>query len=84
MKHHASPDFWHAHDALPVSVRHLADKNYALLKADPQHPSLHFKKVGSYWSVRVGLRYRALAVEVDDGLLWFWIGPHAEYDRIIG
>ncbi|MEQ1614115.1 MAG: hypothetical protein ABL904_15320 [Hyphomicrobiaceae bacterium] len=83
MKHHASPDFWHAHDALPVSVRHLADKNYALLKADPQHPSLHFKKVGSNWSVRVGLRYRALAVEVVDGLLWFWIGPHAEYDRIV-
>jgi hypothetical protein len=50
---------------------------------DPRHPSLQFKKVGRYWSVRVGLRYRALATEVDDGYLWFWIGSHADYDRLI-
>jgi hypothetical protein len=35
-------------------VRELADKNYALLKQDAQHPSLRFKKVGKFWSVRVG------------------------------
>jgi hypothetical protein len=45
---------------------------------------LQFKKVGRYWSVRVGLRYRALAIEVDGGYLWFWIGSHADYDRLIG
>jgi hypothetical protein len=45
---------------------------------------LHLKKVGRFWSVRVGLRYRALALEVEDGLLWFWIGSHAEYDALIG
>jgi hypothetical protein len=44
---------------------------------------LQFKKVGRYWSVRVGLRHRALAVEVYEGYLWFWIGSHAEYDRLI-
>jgi hypothetical protein len=27
--------------------------------------------------------YRALAVEIPDGLLWFWIGSHADYDKII-
>jgi hypothetical protein len=43
----------------------------------------HFKKIGKYWSVRVGIHYRALAVEVEDGLLWFWIGSHAEYDRLM-
>ena len=53
------------------------------LKADPHHPSLHLKKVGRYWSVRVGLRYRALAVEIDGGLLWFWIGSHADYDALV-
>ncbi len=26
---------------------------------------------------------RALATEVDDGLLWFWIGSHADCDDII-
>jgi hypothetical protein len=68
----------------PLPIRKLADANYALLKRDPRHPSLQFKKVGRYWSVRVGLRYRALAVEADDGYLWFWIGSHADYDKIIG
>ena len=64
-------------------MRSLADKNFALLRRDPHHPSLHLKKVGRYWSVRVGLRYRALAVEVEDGLLWFWIGSHADYDGLV-
>jgi hypothetical protein len=62
----------------------LADRAFALLKADPRHPSLRFKKVGRFWSARVGLHYRALAVEAEDGVVWFWIGSHAEYDAIVG
>jgi hypothetical protein len=83
MRHFASPSFWDAYERLPGSVRELADKNYALLKQDPHHPALRLKKVGRFWSVRVGLRYRALATEVDDGLLWFWVGSHADYDALI-
>jgi hypothetical protein len=60
----------------------LADKNYTLLKENPRQPSLQLKKVGRFWSVRVGSRYRALAVEIDDGLLWFWIGSNADYDGL--
>ena len=84
MKHVASRSFWDAYGRLPERVRSLADKNYALLKSDPRHPSLQFKKVGRFWSVRVGTRYRALAVESDGNLIWFWIGSHAEYDALIG
>ncbi len=84
MRHFASPDFWDAYRKLPASVREFADRNYALLKENPLHPLLHYKKIGRYWSVRVGLRYRALAIEIDDGLLWFWIGSHADYDALIG
>ncbi len=84
MRHFASPAFWQAYDDLPVHIRELADKNYALLKDNPQYPSLHFKKVGDYWSVRVGMRYRALGVDIDEGILWFWIGSHADYDRLVG
>jgi hypothetical protein len=73
-----------AYEALPPAIRKLADANYELLKRDPRHPSLQFKKVGRYWSVRIGLRYRALAADVDGGYLWFWIGSHAEYDKMIG
>ena len=82
MKHFASPDFWAAYRKLPDAVRALADKNFALLKSEPRHPSLHFKKVGKLWSARVGLHYRALATETDGDLVWFWIGSHAEYDRL--
>lgn len=83
MRHFASPAFWQAYAKLPENVRALADKNYALLKENPQHPSLKLKKVGRYWSVRVGLRYRALAVETGGDLVWFWIGSHADYDTLI-
>jgi hypothetical protein len=83
MNHFASPSFWKCYHALPREVRELADKNFALLQADPTHPLLHFTKVGRFRSARVGLQYRALAVEVEDGLLWFWIGDHREYERLI-
>jgi hypothetical protein len=82
--HHASPDFWQCYDALPPEIRKQADQAFEHLKQDAQYPSLHFKKVGRFWSVRVSGSYRALAVESADGLVWFWIGSHAEYDKIIG
>ena len=84
MKHSTTKRFWDCYAALPEDIQTLADKSYELLKADPWHPSLHFKKLGNLWSARVGLHYRALATEVDDGMLWFWIGRHAEYDKLIG
>jgi hypothetical protein len=83
MRHFASRRFWEAYAGLPREVRVLADKNYALLKTNPQHPSLQFKKIGRFWSVRVGLRYRALATEIDGDLIWFWIGSHAGYDALL-
>jgi len=83
MIHFASPSFWLAYESLPVSVQKVADRNYKILQENPKHPSLHFKKVGRYWSVRAGIHYRALAVEIGNDLLWFWIGSHAEYDKLI-
>lgn len=83
MKHFATSRFWTCYEQLPDPIRELADKKFKLLKSDPRHPSLHFKKVGVYRSVRVGLSYRALATEVEGGLLWFWIGTHAEYDEFV-
>lgn len=83
MIHFASPAFWVAYESLPASIQQLADRNFNILKTNPEHPSLHFKKTGRYRSVRVGIHYRALAVEVNNGLLWLWIGSHAEYDKLI-
>lgn len=84
MRHHATPRFWACYHRLPEDIQRLADRCYALLRQDPQHPSLHLKNVGRYWAVRVGLHYRALAVEREGALVWFWIGSHGEYDSIIG
>jgi hypothetical protein len=83
MKHFTHPRFWQQYEKLPAEVQQLADKNFALLKSNPQHPSLHFKRVGRFWSVRVGLDYRALAVDGPEGPIWFWIGDHTEYDRLL-
>ena len=82
MNHFADPDFWFHYRQLPDSIQALADKNFALLKADPRHSSLRFKKVGIPYSVRIGLHYRALAKERPDGFHWFWIGHHSTYDRL--
>ncbi len=83
MKHFASSTFWDCYQILPQSIQELADSNFALLKNNPSHPSLHFKKTGKYRSVRIGMHYRELAVEIPVGLLWFWIGSHADYDKMI-
>jgi len=84
LKHFATPAFWTCYAQLPASIQRRADKNYGLLKQDPRHPSLHFKQIGRFRSVRIGLRYRALGVEVPGGVTWFWIGTHAEYDKLLG
>ena len=84
MKHYASPSFWACYAALPAAIRDLADKNFGLLKADARHPSLRLKKVADYWSARVGISHRAVGTSVKDGIVWFWIGSHADYDRLIG
>jgi hypothetical protein len=82
LRHHANAKFWACYDALPQELRQTADRNFALLRDDPHHPSLSFKRVNRYWSVRVGLGHRALATRDGDDFIWFWIGEHGEYDRL--
>ncbi len=88
MTHRATAGFWRRFDALDESVQAVARKNYRLLEQDPRHPPLRFKRLSGtsppLWSARVGRDFRALAVEQEDDVFWFWIGPHGEYDRIIG
>ncbi len=83
MTHQTTPRFWECYNALPEEVRRLADKNYDLLVENGEHPSLELKRIGRLWSVRVGLHYRALGLPEGEGIAWFWIGTHAEYDRLI-
>ncbi|KAB2961545.1 MAG: hypothetical protein F9K13_00910 [Candidatus Methylomirabilis oxygeniifera] len=83
MRHFTASQFWRCFDALPTAIQDLARRNYALLKQNPTHPSLQFKSVcgGRFRSVRIGNHYRALGLPVPEGVQWFWVGPHAEYDK---
>jgi mRNA-degrading endonuclease RelE of RelBE toxin-antitoxin system len=86
--HRANADFWKDYRTLSADIRSRADKQFELLKDNPQHPSLQFKKIGDrsgqeIWSVRVTLKYRALAVRLADEYVWFWIGDHNVYEALI-
>ena len=83
MRHRATPKFWSFYKKLPSEIQKNADVSYKQLKRDPFHPSLHFKKVGRFWSVRVGIYYRAVAVQKENDIVWFWIGRHDEYERLV-
>jgi hypothetical protein len=73
---------------LPERVKHTARKNYRLWKEDPGHPGLEFKAVAgvdNVYSVCVGIGWRDLGVlrAEDNTIVWFWIGPHQEYDKLL-
>jgi len=75
--HRATARFWSCLEKLPVSAQKTARKNYDLIK------ELHFKKVGKFWSARIGIHCRALALEDGKDFVWVWIGTHEEYERLI-
>ena len=82
----ATGRFWELFHALPAGIQELAIKNYRLWRADPHHPSLHFRRLkGSEdrYSIRVGDHYRALGKLASGKITWVWIGTHAEYDRLV-
>ena len=78
--------FRQAYGELPVEVRLRVKKTYRQWVANPLHPSLHYKKIHytlPIWSVRVSLNYRVVGIVHDGKMLWYFIGTHAEYDRLI-
>jgi len=79
-------DFLECFARLPDEVKDLTRKNYRLWKQNPSHPSVRFKRIHNreeIYSVRVGRGWRALGLLDGDAITWFWIGSHAEYDRLV-
>jgi hypothetical protein len=77
--------FKRAFAALPKAVQRQARQAYRTFMKDSSHPGLQFKKVHAsrpIYSVRIGLGYRALGTKTGDEVVWFWIGSHAQYDRL--
>ena len=81
------PSFRRAFGALPRDIQQRARNAYRRFRADPWHPGLQFKRLHTalpLWSVRVTGSYRAVGVRTtDDSIVWFFIGTHAEYDRML-
>jgi len=78
--------FREAFAELPNEVKERARNAYRLFRDNPHHPSLRFKRVhptDPIYSVRIGLGYRAVGVIEGDTIYWYWIGSHADYDRLI-
>jgi hypothetical protein len=81
MKSSTTPRFWSAYAALSPEIKLAARKSYRLWKDNPRHPSLQFKKVGPFWSVRITEDFRSLALLRTDCYHWFWVGTHAAYEK---
>jgi hypothetical protein len=74
-------DFWIKYETLSKDTKRLTDETFSLLKDDPNNPSLQLVVVGRYWSIRIGKKYRALGIELDnEGLLWCWVGSFSDYN----
>lgn len=71
---------------LPEIIKKQAKEAYVYFRMNPYHPSLHFKQVHpsrAVFSARISENYRTLGVIREDGILWFWIGSHADYNKIL-
>jgi hypothetical protein len=87
MRSRATRKFWRQFENLSPDVQERARQAYKQWRDNPAHPSLHFKRVSNaeaIYSVRVGLHHRALGLLDQDGVTWFWIGSHDEYERMLG
>jgi len=83
---HTTARFRKAYRQLPTPIRKQAKAAYKLFQQNPRHPSLHFKQVHPsrpIYSVRASLDYRAIGVREGETLIWFWIGSHADYDKLL-
>jgi hypothetical protein len=78
--------FWDGYLRLPDRVREQAKKAYTKFSNDPYYPGLHFKQIHStrpIYSVRITKDYRAIGIIKDGNIIWFWIGSHSDYDKMV-
>lgn len=86
MRSRTTERFRKAFERLPEQVQRQAREAYRLFKQNPHHPSLRFKQIHPtrlIYLVRISIEYRALGVREEDEVIWFWIGSHADYDKLI-
>jgi hypothetical protein len=86
VKSQATSRFWDLLRLLPREVQEQARETYRIFMLNPRHPSLQFKRVSQarpVYSVRISRDYRAVGILQGEGIVWFWIGNHQDYDRLL-
>ena len=86
MKSHTTEKFRKLFSQLPDEIRQQAKETYQQFGKDPYHPGLRFKRihsVRSIYAVRISKDYRALGVRRNNEIIWFWIGSHSDYDKML-
>lgn len=83
-EHIRNPDFIGLVQKLPQNIQRRTARQFQILQENPLYPSLHFKKTSTgLWSIRITNDYRVLGYENDGQIIWYWIGPHSEYEKMI-
>jgi hypothetical protein len=70
----------------PQPLQEKIGDAHVLWMENPGHPSLRFKKVHDHlpiYSARIDLDWRAVGLLQNDTMIWFWVGPHDEYERLL-
>ena len=86
MQSHTTEEFRKLLAAAPAAIQAKAHSAYGLWAQNPSHPSLRFKKVHNtlpIYAVRIDLDWRAVGVLERGAMVWFWIGPHSEYEKLL-
>lgn len=86
MNSQLADSFVEAFGRLPEAIKNQARKSYQVWRQNPTHRSLHFKKIHAHenlYSVRIGQGWRALGLLDGNTITWFWIGSHANYEKLI-
>jgi len=86
MKSYTTRRFRRLFASLPRHVQRQAMQAYRVFRRNSAHPGLRFKRVGAdppMYSARVGISYRAVGVLDGETIVWFWIGSHADYNKLL-
>jgi hypothetical protein len=86
LKSKTTARFRNAYENLPDEIKKSAKKKYGLWKKDPNHISLKFKKISNtkkIFSIRITRGWRALGFRQNNTMIWFWIGSHSDYDKLL-
>ena len=86
MRSKTTARFRKAFRQLPEQVQDQAREAYRQFMKDPWHPSLRFKQVHPsipIYSARVSKGYRAVGQRTETYVVWFWIGTHSDYEKLL-